>query len=97
MVIDIRDYIGNKWEWNDRQWRSVGCQFKGDKLNTEILYTTEDDDVYGNTVLCFLVKEMKKQSIYLVPDGWVADIINKSMYQDNIVTYIKKRVYARTR
>lgn len=95
-MIDIRDYIGAKWEWSDRQWKSVGCQFKGEKLNTEILYTTEDDDVYGNTVLCFLVKEMKKQSIYLIPDGWVADIINKSMYKDNIIKYIRERVYART-
>lgn len=95
-MIDIRDYIGRKWEWSDRQWRSVGCQFVGDKLNTEVLYDTEDEDVYGNTVLCFLVKEMKKRSVYLIPDGWVMDVINKSMYKDNIEKYIKQRIYART-
>ena len=96
-MIDIRDYIGAKWEWSDRQWRSVGCQFIGDKLNTEVLYTTEDDDVYGNTILCLLVKEMKKKHVYVVPDNWVSDVISKSMYKDNIIKYVKSRIYARTR
>jgi hypothetical protein len=96
-VIDIRDYMGNKWEWSDRQWRSVGCQFIGDTLSTEVLYTTEDDDVYGNTILYFMIKEMKKKHIYIVPEDWVADVINKSMYQDDIAGYLKKRIYERAR
>lgn len=95
-MMDIRDYMGNKWDWNDRQWRSVGCQFIGGELNTEVLYTTEDDDVYGNTILCLLVKEMKKKHVYEIPDNWVSDVISKSMYKDNIIKYVKSRIYART-
>ena len=94
--MNIKDYMGNKWNWNQRQWQSVGCKFVNDSIDSDILYVTEDDNVYYNTLLYIIIHEMKKKNVYEVYDGWVNDVISKSMYQDNIVAYIKKRVYART-
>lgn len=91
------DYMGNKWNWNQRQWQSVGCKFVNGLIDSSVLYETEDDNIYFNTLLYVIIQEMKKKKVFYVYDGWVNDVINKSMYQDNIVRYIKDRVYARTR
>ena len=95
--MNIKDYMGNKWDWNQRQWQSVGCKFVDGKIVTDVLYETEDDNIYFNTILYVIIQEMKKKNVFYVYDGWVNDVINKSMYQENIVRYIKSRVYARTR
>lgn len=95
--MNIKDYMGNKWNWNQRQWQSVGCKFVDGEIVTNVLYETEDDNVYFNTILYVIIQEMKKKDVFYVYDGWVNDVINKSMYHENIVRYIKSRVYARTR
>ena len=48
--MNIKDYMGNKWNWNQRQWQSVGCKFVDGEIVTNVLYETEDDNVYFNTI-----------------------------------------------